>query len=316
MTRKYIVSSAQMGPIDRQETRQSCVRRMMEMMQEAAAKGSRFIVFPELALTSFFPRWIIEDQDELDHWFEASMPNDDTRPLFDMAQKLNIGFNLGYAEKTIEAGTAHYFNTSILVNQNGEICGKYRKIHLPGHSEPQPGRKHQHLEKRYFEKGNLGFPVTPMLDTRIGMLICNDRRWPEGWRVLALQAAELVCLGYNTPDDHSGFQEVDELADFHHLLSMQSGSYLNSVWSIATAKCGYEEGSSLIGNSVITAPSGQIVAQSETLEDEVINAEIDLDMARQYRQTFFDFARHREPECYQLISNRKMASPEPDDTTS
>ena len=314
MIRKYVVSSAQMGPISRQDTRQDCVNRMLEMMKEAAAKGSRFIVFPELALTSFFPRWIIEDQAELDTWFETSMPNADTMPLFEMAKALNIGFNLGYAEKIVENGETRYFNTAILVDHAGEICGKYRKIHLPGHDEPQPGRRHQHLEKRYFEKGNLGFPVTPMLDTRIGMLICNDRRWPEGWRVLALQAAELVCLGYNTPDDHSGFREVDALADFHHLLSMQSGSYLNSVWSIATAKCGLEEGSSLIGNSAITAPSGQIVAQSETLEDEVINAEIDLDMAKQYRQTFFDFSRHRTPVNYQLISKRRMALPEPDDT--
>lgn len=315
MSRKYTVSSAQMGPISRHDTRQDCVKRMIEMIKEAASKGSRFIVFPELALTSFFPRWVIEDQDELDSWFENSMPNPDTLPLFEMAQKHNIGFNLGYAEKTIENGRAHYFNTSILIDPSGHICGKYRKVHLPGHNEPQAGRRHQHLEKRYFEQGNLGFPVTEMLDTRIGMLICNDRRWSEGWRVLALQAAELVCLGYNTPDDHSGFKEVDDLADFHHLLSMQSGSYLNSVWSIATAKCGIEEGSSLIGNSVITAPSGQIVAQSQTLEDEVISAEIDLDMAKQYRQTFFDFARHRAPECYHLITKRKAALPKADDTT-
>lgn len=314
MTRKYIVSSAQMGPIAREETRQSSVQRMMDMMQEAAARGSRFVVFPELALTSFFPRWIIDDPDERDMWFETSMPNIDTAPLFEMAKKYHIGFSLGYAEKTVENGKTRYFNTAILVNQNGEICGKYRKVHLPGYHEPQPNRNHQHLEKRYFEQGNLGFPVTPMLDTRIGMLICNDRRWPEGWRVLALQAAELVCLGYNTPDDHSGFADVDTLADFHHILSMQSGSYQNSVWSIATAKCGTEEGSSLIGNSVITAPSGQVVAQSNTLEDEVIHAEIDLNMAQQYRQTFFDFARHRAPECYRLITERKGAEPEPDDT--
>ena len=314
MTRRLIGAAAQMGPISRNETRESCVRRMSEMMREAAAKGARFIVFPELALTSFFPRWVIDDRAELDQWYEDQMPNPVVKPLFDLATELGVGFNFGYAEKIIEDGKTRYFNTAILVDASGHICGKYRKVHLPGHKEPQPGRHHQHLEKRYFEQGNLGFPVTPMMDCRMGMLICNDRRWPEGWRVLALQAAELVCLGYNTPNDHSGFAEVDALADFHHVLSMQSGSYLNSVWSIASAKCGNEEGSSMIGNSVIVAPSGEVIAQSETLEDEVICADMDLDMATQYRQTFFDFARHRAPECYGLITHRKGSSPDPDDS--
>ncbi len=314
MTRRLIAAAAQMGPISRSETRESCVRRLSEMMREAAAKGARFIVFPELALTSFFPRWIIDDQAELDQWYEDHMPNPVVKPLFDLAAELGVGFNLGYAEKTQEDGKTRYFNTAILVNASGQICGKYRKVHLPGHKDPQPGRRHQHLEKRYFEQGNLGFPVTSMMDCRMGMLICNDRRWPEGWRVLALQAAELVCLGYNTPNDHSGFAEVDALADFHHVLSMQSGSYLNSVWSIASAKCGNEEGSSMIGNSVIVAPSGEVVAQTQSLEDEVICADMDLDMATQYRQTFFDFARHRTPENYGLITHRKGSSPDPDDS--
>ncbi len=304
MDNKLLVSSAQMGPISRTDSRKDCVKRMLEMMIEAKSKGSKFIVFPELTLTSFFPRWFIESQEELDHWFENSMPNDETRPLFEMAKKHQISFNMGYAEKIIENGKYRYFNTSILVNQKGEICGKYRKIHLPGHYEPLKNQKNQHLEKRYFEKGNLGFPTFDMLNTKIGMLICNDRRWVEAWRVLSLKRAKIVCLGYNTPNDHSGFKKVDELADFHHLLSMQSGSYLNSVWSIGTAKCGNEEGSSLIGKSVIVAPSGQIVAQSQTLEDEVINAEIDLKMAEQYKKTFFDYARHRSPDCYKLISEK------------
>lgn len=66
MTRRLIGAAAQMGPISRNETRESCVRRMSEMMREAAAKGAGFIVFPELALTSFFPRWVIDDRAELD----------------------------------------------------------------------------------------------------------------------------------------------------------------------------------------------------------------------------------------------------------
>ncbi|WP_304608361.1 nitrilase-related carbon-nitrogen hydrolase, partial [Gluconobacter kondonii] len=78
----------------------------------------------------------------------------------------------------------------------------YRKVHLPGSVEPRPGAKYQQLEKRYFEYGDLGFPVfrsgQQWRNTLMGMLICNDRRWPEAWRSLALQGMELLCVGYNS----------------------------------------------------------------------------------------------------------------------
>ena len=137
MCSKIIVSSAQMGPISILDTKKKCVKRMMEMMKEAKAQGSRFVVFPELALTTFFPRWLIENQSELDKWFETEMPSKDTYPLFELAKNYEISFCLGYAEKIYENGEFKYFNTSILVNSKGKICGKYRKIHLPGYDKPQ-----------------------------------------------------------------------------------------------------------------------------------------------------------------------------------
>ena len=97
----------------------------------------------------------------------------------------------------------------------GDVLLKYRKVHLPGHAEYDPKRVVQHLEKRYFEVGNLGFPVIRAhvggLDgINMGMMICNDRRWPEAWRLLGLQSVELVALGYNTPRlnmEAGGFDE-------------------------------------------------------------------------------------------------------------
>ena len=87
-----------------------------------------------------------------------------------------MGFTFGYAELTPQG---QHFNTSILVDKAGRIVGKYRKIHLPGHVEFDPERTHQHLEKRYFEPGDLGFPVWRNMGGLLGMMICNDRRWPE-----------------------------------------------------------------------------------------------------------------------------------------
>ncbi len=313
MTRIIQAAAAQMGPIAKSETRNDTVRRLIAMMRQAKERGAELVVFTEMALTTFFPRWLIEDEAELDSYYERQMPGPDTQPLFDEAKKLGVGFYLGFAELVMEGGRKRRFNTSILVGRDGEIIGKYRKVHLPGHAEPQPNRTHQHLEKRYFEPGNLGFGVWRGFNGVMGMCICNDRRWPETYRVMGLQGVEMVMLGYNTPFDHTGHADIDGLTSFHNHLSMQAGAYQNATWVIGTAKCGTEEGSKMLGQSVIIAPSGEIIAQAVSLDDEVITARCDLDLGKRYRETIFNFAKHREPEAYRLIVERKGAIPPPED---
>lgn len=302
MSRKFVVAAAQMGPIARDEPRASAVSRMCAMMRSAHARGAALVVFPELALTTFFPRWYMQDTAEIDQWFETEMPNGEVKPLFDLARELKIGFHLGYAELTPEG---RHFNTAILVSGQGEIVGKYRKIHLPGHFENEDWRPFQHLEKRYFEKGDVGFPVFDAFGGKLGMCICNDRRWPETWRMLGLGGAELVVLGYNTPLHYPPAPEHDHLQYFHNELSVQAGCYQNGLWAVAVAKAGMEEGSELIGGSVIVAPTGEIVARCVTSGDEVISAEIDLDRCTEIRANVFNFALHREPQDYALITAPK-----------
>ncbi len=298
MSRSFIAAAAQMGPIARDEPRASAVARMMAMMREAHERGATLVVFPEMALTTFFPRWFFETDAELDRWFETEMPSVETRSLFDLAAELGIGFHLGYAELTPE-GT--HYNTSILVDETGQIIGKYRKIHLPGHQENETWRPFQHLEKRYFERGDLGFPVFDGLGGQIGMCICNDRRWPETWRMLGLGGAELVVLGYNTPLHYPPAPEHDHLQYFHNELSIQAGCYQNGLWAIAVAKAGREEGCDLIGGSMIVAPTGEILARALGVGDEVITARIDLDRCREIRRNVFNFSQHRQPETYDLL---------------
>ena len=158
MERSLTVAGAQTGPIARDESRQQVVSRLLELMREAKARGGDIVVFPELALTSFFPRWWMEDEAEIDSFFEREMPSAATRPLFEMAKSLGIGFYLGYAELAKEKGVTRRYNTAILVDKNATIVGKYRKVHLPGHADNRPHYPFQHLEKRYFEPGDLGFP--------------------------------------------------------------------------------------------------------------------------------------------------------------
>jgi len=314
MARIITVGAAQLGPIARDESRSSAVARMLDLLRQAHARGCGLVVFPELALTTFFPRWYFEDQAEIDAFFERAMPNPDTQALFDEAARLGIGFYLGYAELAERDGRARPFNTSVLVDRTGKIVGKYRKVHLPGHREHEPRWPFQHLEKRYFETGDLGFPVFEALGGRIGMCICNDRRWPETYRVMGLQGVEMVLLGYNTPMHYPPAPEHDHLQGFHNHLVMQAGAYQNGAWVVGVAKAGREEDCDLLGGSCIIAPTGEIVAQADTLGDELIVAEADLDRCREIQDNVFNFAKHREPQNYGLISRPKDAADGGDDT--
>jgi N-carbamoyl-D-amino-acid hydrolase len=301
------VAAAQMGPIQRADSREVVVKRMIALLDEAKSKGADLIVYPELALTTFFPRWYMEDWNEVDTWFEREMPNPAVQPLFDRARELQVAMSFGYAELTADG---HHYNTAILTDRDGNIVGKYRKVHLPGHTELDPTRTHQHLEKRYFEPGDLGFPVWRNLGGIIGMAICNDRRWPETYRVMGLQGVEMVVLGYNTPSVNSQKgAEGPEQRLFHNRLSVQSGAYQNSCWVIAVAKAGDEDGHPLIGGSLIVNPDGEIVAEAKTEGDEVLVAPCDFDATKFGKETIFDFARHRRIEHYGLITSRTGAVP-------
>jgi len=310
VTRRLRAAVAQLGPIHLADSRAAAVKRMMALLREAHATGAQFVVFPELALTTFFPRYWMTEQAEIDRYFEREMPGPETRPLFDLAKELGIGFYLGYAELTEEKGEVKRYNTAILVERDGRIVGRYRKIHLPGHSEHLPQAPFQHLEKRYFEVGNEGFKVWRACDAVIGMCICNDRRWPETFRVMGLQGVEIVALGYNTPTENIHHPEPVHLRMFHHLVSLQANAYQNAAWVLAAAKAGSEDGHAMIGGSVIVAPTGEIAAQALTEEDELIAATLDLSLGDYLRRTVFNFEKHRRVEHYRLITERTAAKTE------
>lgn len=300
--RHVTVAAAQLGPIARHDTREAVVERLIALLRDAAGRGAELVVFPELALTTFFPRWWIEDPAELDAFYETEMPGPATRPLFDEAARLGVGFALGYAELTPEG---RHFNTMVLVDGDGAIVATYRKVHLPGHEDLEPHRAFQHLERRYFEPGEEGFGVWEAFGGRVGMMLCNDRRWPESYRVMGLAGVELILCGYNTPIHYAPDPSQDPLAGFHNALVLQAGAYQNGTFVVATAKGGHEEGVDSLAQSCIVAPSGQIVAQAYTDGDEVIVARCDLSWCARYQTTLFDFERYRRPELYTAITAQK-----------
>lgn len=298
MTRIVRVAGAQLGPIARDEPRPAVISRLLSLLERAADDGAEAVVFPELALTTFFPRWYVESLSELDGFYERSMPSAETETLFSRARTLQVGFALGYAELTADG---HRYNTTILVERDGRIVGRYRKVHLPGHEHHEPWREFQHLERRYFEAGDR-FDVWRAFGGVIGVATCNDRRWPETYRVLGLQGCELAMIGYNTPIHYAPDPTQDRLAGFHNALVMQAGAYQNGMWVVGVAKGGNEEGVDSLAESSIIAPSGEIVARARTTGDEVIIADCDLDQCANYKKTLFDFDRYRRPDAYGLLT--------------
>ncbi|KAK0917809.1 hypothetical protein LTR02_000175 [Friedmanniomyces endolithicus] len=312
------LAAAQMGTTHRSDPRSKTLDRMLKLLDDAANQGAEVVLFPEIALTTFFPRYLIDDAEELTSWFEHGdvTKSENTAPLFDKARELGVDISLGFAEA---AENGERFNSSIYYHaKSGSILSKYRKIHLPGDFEPfeDPDAVNQ-LEKRYFKPGDLGFQAFRVPDLAsssepiMGMMICNDRRWTEAWRCYGLQGVEVVLCGYNTPgfaphlfgsDKDADPKQAEQTALCHHKLVMQHGSYTNATFSVCAARCGVDDGKySLIGGSCIVGPEGDILAEAKTVEDEIIIADCDLSACRQGKTRTFDFARHRRVEHYRRI---------------
>ncbi|MCJ1393247.1 hypothetical protein MMC18_006119 [Xylographa bjoerkii] len=316
MARTLKVAAAQVGAVHIDSDRSTTLKRMIKLLNEAATKGAQLVLFPEITFTTFFPRYLFKDESKLEEFFEQGediSKSEHVKPLFDEARKLQVDISVGFAERA-SSGTG--YNSCIYYSaKRGEVLAKYRKVHLPGTKEPfENPDAVQQLEKRYFEPGDLGFKAfrVPDLvpdalkgdsskidtvgkgDPVVGMMICNDRRWPEAWRCYGLQGAELVLCGFNTagwaPDlwgtrKPMTREQAEEEALFHHRLVMQSNSYMNGCFSISAARAGLDDGKyDLIGGSAIVSPEGHILVEAKSKDDEVIVAEIDLEDCRQGKE--------------------------------
>ncbi|HWL42199.1 MAG TPA: nitrilase-related carbon-nitrogen hydrolase [Ilumatobacter sp.] len=306
MSRIVRVAAGQLGPIQRDHAREQVVERLTGLLHQAADQGCQLVVFPELALTTFFPRWFADDIASFDHYYETEFPSPATQPLFDAARDRGIGFCLGYALRR----DGHRWNVMTLVDAAGAEVATFKKVHIPGHASNEPDRPFQHAERYYFEPSPDGFGVwdasfSPGVAGRVGMMICNDRRWPESYREMGLQGVELILCGYNTPLHYVPDPTQDPLQGFHNGLVMQSGAYQNGTFVVGVAKGGVEEGVDSLAESQIIAPSGEVLAKAVTNGDELIWADCDLDWCRQYTGTLFDMDYYRRPEVYTHLTTHR-----------
>ncbi|MGH9400419.1 MAG: nitrilase-related carbon-nitrogen hydrolase [Thermoanaerobaculia bacterium] len=280
MARVIKVAAAQMGPNNEGMSREEIVDRMLGLLDHAIQEQVELIAYPEMALTTYFPKKIRPD---FDQFFENEVPPKALEPLLRRAAEARVAVHVGFCEK---AG-GRYFNTALLTGRDGRLCGTFRKIHLPG-TKAADGFA-QVYEPYYFAHGDTGYRVFDAAGARIGIAICQDRRYPESYRALALQGAEIILIGYNTP--------ISALALDLNDLCMRAGAYANACFVVGVAKAGIEDGLELIGGSSVINPQGQIIAKAATTGDELVTARIDLDQMTPVRKRW-NFLGRRQPQHY------------------
>ena len=283
MPRYVKVAAAQMGPNNEGTPREEIVERMLALLEPAARDGVELIVYPEMALTTYFPKKIRSD---FDQFFEDEVPPRALAPLLQRAAAARVAVHVGFCEKA----DGKYFNTALLTDRAGRLCGTFRKIHLPGTRAPDGFA--QVYEPHYFAHGDTGYRVWDCAGAKIGIAICQDRRYPESYRALALQGAEIILIGYNTP----GSALALDLND----VCMRAGAYANACWVVGAAKAGIEDGLELIAGSSVISPQGQIVARASTTGDELIVARVDLDQMAPVRKRW-NFLGRRQPQHYGIL---------------
>ena len=280
MTRSVTVAAAQMGPNNESAGREEIVERMLALLDQAKQQGVELIAYPEMALTTYFPKKIRKD---FDQFFETEMPPKALEPLLRRAKEARIAVHVGFCEKA----EGKYFNTALLTDTAGKLCGTFRKIHLPGTKEPDGFA--QVYEPYYFAHGDTGYRIFDACGAKIGIAICQDRRYPESYRSLALQGAEIILIGYNTP--------LSPLALDLNELCLRAGAYQNNLFVVGIAKAGVEDGVELIGGSCVINPQGQVLAKAATTGDELVVSRIDLYQMIPVRKRW-NFLGRRQPQHY------------------
>ncbi|MGA2124904.1 MAG: nitrilase family protein [Xanthobacteraceae bacterium] len=269
-----IVACIQMKPVV--AAKEANVRRSLALIAEAAAKGARLVVLPELANSGY----VFADRAEAFGLAEEIPDGATSRAWIDAARRHDLIIVAGIAERE---GAALY-NSAIVVGPTGHI-GTFRKMHL------------WNAENLFFEPGNLGFPVFRTPIGRIGVAICYDGWFPETFRLHALQGADIVCVPTNwvpIPGQEPGRQAM---ATILH----QAAAHSNSIFIACADRVGTERGQPFEGQSVIVSCTGWLVAGPATRDDEeIITARINLSDARRKRNwnAFNQVLRDRRTDAY------------------
>jgi len=260
------------------DIKQAMLDRHVELIAEAAAKGAQVVCLQEIFYGPYFPA----EQDT--KWYDLTerIPDGPTVTLMqELAKQHGMVIVVPIYE---EEGTGLYYNTAAVIDADGSYLGKYRKTHIP-HCEPG------FWEKFYFRPGNSGFPVFDTAVGKVGVYICYDRHFPEGWRELGLNGAEIV---FNPSATVAG------LSEYLWKLEQPAAAANNIYYVGAINRPGTEAPWNMgefYGTSYFATPRGQIIAEGPRSDDAVVVADLDMDLIREVRNVW-QFYRDRRPEVY------------------
>jgi beta-ureidopropionase len=258
--------------------RQAMIDKHLALIAEAAGKGAQVVCLQEL----FYGPYFCAEQDP--RWYEMTerVPDGPTIKLMaEVAKRYGIVLIVPVYE---EDQPGVYYNTAAVIDADGSYLGKFRKMHIP---QCNPG----FWEKFYFRPGNLGYPVFDTRVGKVGVYICYDRHFPEGARCLALNGAEIV---FNPSATVAG------LSEYLWRLEQPAHAVANGYFVGAINRAGFEDPwriGEFYGQSYFCDPRGQLLAVGRRDGDDVVVADLDLDLIREVRNTW-QFFRDRRPETY------------------
>ncbi|WP_404867526.1 nitrilase-related carbon-nitrogen hydrolase [Kitasatospora griseola] len=257
--------------------KESMIAAHEQAAREAAAQGARIIGFQEVFNAPYFCQ---VQEPEHYGWAEPVPDGPTVQRMCALARELGMVMVVPVYEIE-QAG--FYYNTAAVIDADGSFLGKYRKHHIP--------QVHGFWEKYYFKPGNLGWPVFDTAVGKVGVNICYDRHFPEGWRALGLAGAEIV---YNPSATSRG------LSAYLWQLEQPAAAVANEYFVAAINRVGVEEygDNDFYGSSYFVDPRGQFVGEvASDKHEELVVRDLDLDLIEQVRQQWA-FYRDRRPDAY------------------
>jgi N-carbamoylputrescine amidase len=273
------------------------VRTAVAGVREAAGKGAQLIVLPELFRSEYF----CQSEDHKFFELAESIPGPTSTVMADLAKELKVSIVASLFERRT-AGLYH--NTCVVLDEKGDLVGKYRKMHIP--DDPL------YYEKFYFTPGDLGFCAFDTQVARVGTLVCWDQWYPEGARLTALQGADLLtyptAIGWH-PSEKA--QYGDAQAQAWHTMQ-RAHAIANGVYVCAVNRVGHEGpkdgGIEFFGGTFICDPFGVVLAEAGRKEPEILIVEVDPAHAESIRQ-HWPFLRDRRVDAYGPITARHLQKP-------
>jgi beta-ureidopropionase len=260
-----------------EQIRDAMVEAHLPLIDEAGRRGVQVLCLQEVFTQPYF----CPSQDA--KWYASAEPIPDGPTVKLMQERAKKHRMVIVAPLYEEAMTGVYYNTAAVIDADGSYLGKYRKTHIP--------QVAGFYEKFFFKPGNSSWPVFQTAYCKLGVYICYDRHFPEGWRALALNGAEYIVNPSAT---------VAGLSQYLWELEQPASAVANGCYIGAVNRVGREAPWNIgefYGSSYFVNPRGKIIAKASSDKDELISAEMDMNMVREVRN-LWQFFRDRRPEAY------------------